>query len=40
MNSTYLDLVIALAPSINNFSEVACSYLMYRIAVLAARITS
>ncbi len=40
MNSNYLDLVIAIAPSINSFSEVACAYLMYVIAVLAARIPS
>lgn len=40
MNSNYLDLVIALSPSINSFSEVACTYLIYRIAVLAARIPS
>lgn len=40
MDSTYLDLVIALAPTINSFSEVACAYLMYRIAILAARTPS
>lgn len=40
MKLTYLDLLIAFAPSINSFSEVACAYLKYRIAVLAARIPS